>query len=102
MLSNRLAQQYGVYHCARKQFFGNQMSDTQPYRVEFTDIALTNLARYPQKDQRLILARIEQLAANPQQMVNVKRLVAFDVAYRLRVGNYRVLFDRDDVIRLSM
>ena len=24
----------------------------------------------------------------------------FDVAYRLRVGNYRVLFERDDIIRI--
>jgi len=33
-------------------------------------------------------------------MPNVKRLVDFDVAYRLRVGNYRVLFERDDIIRI--
>lgn len=33
-------------------------------------------------------------------MPNVKRLVEFDVSYRLRVGKYRVLFDRDDIIRV--
>ncbi|MBK7180751.1 MAG: type II toxin-antitoxin system RelE/ParE family toxin [Chloroflexi bacterium] len=33
-------------------------------------------------------------------MANVKRLVNFDVAYRLRVGNYRILFERDDEIRI--
>jgi len=33
-------------------------------------------------------------------MPNVKRLVDYDIAYRLRVGNYRVLFDRDDTIKV--
>lgn len=61
-------------------------------------MALKNLKRYPQNDQRRILARIEQLADDPLAMPNVKRLVDFDVAYRLRVGDYRVLFDRDDII----
>jgi mRNA-degrading endonuclease RelE of RelBE toxin-antitoxin system len=54
------------------------------YGVQFTDVALKNLRRYPKKDQRLVLARIEQLAADPQAMSNVKQLVNFDVSYRLR------------------
>ncbi|MBX3056063.1 MAG: type II toxin-antitoxin system RelE/ParE family toxin [Anaerolineae bacterium] len=53
---------------------------------------------YPASDQRRILSRIEQLAADPHNMPSVKRLVEFDVAFRLRVGNYRVLFERDDII----
>jgi len=71
-----------------------------PYEVQFTDVALNNLRHYPKQDQRRILERIEELAANPQAMRNVKRLVEHDVAYRLRVGDYRVLFDRDDIIRI--
>lgn len=71
-----------------------------PYEVQFTDTALKNLSRYPKPDQRLILDRIDQLAVNPLAMANVKRLVDFDVTYRLRVGNYRVLFERDDVVRI--
>ena len=61
---------------------------------------MKNLRRFPHNDQRRILAQIEQLAANPQEMQGVKRLVGYDVTYRLRVGDYRVLFDRDDVIRI--
>jgi mRNA interferase RelE/StbE len=72
----------------------------EPYELHFTDIALKNLRRYPRNDQRLILARIEQLAANPQSMSNVKHLVNFAPSYRLRVGDYRILFERDDVIRI--
>jgi len=71
-----------------------------PYDVEFTDVALKNLGRYPKADQRRILERIDQLAADPLNMPNVKRLVDYDVAYRMRAGDYRVLFERDDAIRV--
>ena len=71
-----------------------------PYDIQFTDVALKNLKRYPKSDQVRIVSRIEQLAANPDAMSNVKRLVNFDVSFRLRVGNYRVLFERDDIIRI--
>lgn len=71
-----------------------------PYRVQFTSTALKNMQRFPKSDQLRILERIEQLAADPQKMRNVKQLVNHDVAYRLRVGDYRVLFDRDDIIRI--
>ena len=76
--------------------------DTQPppYKVEFSDAAVKNLRRFPHNDQRRILSQIERLAANPQEMSGVKRLVGFDVSYRLRVGDYRVLFDRDDGVRI--
>jgi mRNA interferase RelE/StbE len=70
------------------------------YKVQFSETALKNLRRYPRDDQRRILARIEELAVGPTAMRGVKRLVAFDVSYRLRVGDYRVLFERDDVIRI--
>jgi mRNA interferase RelE/StbE len=77
------------------------MSETQkPYSVEFTETAINNLKRYPQNDQRRILSRIQQLADDPFAMPNVKRLVDFAATYRLRVGNYRILFDRDDTIRI--
>jgi mRNA interferase RelE/StbE len=76
------------------------MTEMPAYEVVFTDSALKSLQRYPKQDQRRILTRIEALAANPRAMRNVKRLVEHDVAYRLRVGDYRVLFDQDDIIRI--
>ncbi len=56
------------------------------YDVIFTDTALKNLSRYPSKDQQAILKNIKQLAENPVTKSNVKKLVDFDVSYRLRVG----------------
>ena len=74
--------------------------DTVPYDVIFTVTALKSLRRYPRSDQRRILDSIELLAVNPHEARNVKRLAKHDIAFRLRVGHYRVLFDRDDVIRV--
>lgn len=71
-----------------------------PYEVQFTEIALKNLQKYPANDRRRIIERIEKMAENPLQAGNVKRLVDFDVSYRLRVGSYRVLFERDDIIKI--
>jgi mRNA interferase RelE/StbE len=70
------------------------------YSVEFTDIALRNLQRYPQKDRSLILTNIEKLAQNPDSKSNVKKLINFGVEYRMRVGHYRVLFDREDNLKI--
>ena len=70
------------------------------YQVQFTNIALKNLKQYPKKHQNLILANIELLAQDPFSKTNVKRLVNFDISYRLRVGNYRIFFEREDVLKI--
>ncbi len=70
------------------------------YEVQFTDIALKNLKRYPKKDQNFILTNIEKLAEDPFSKTNVKKLINFDISYRLRVGNYRVFFEREDVLKI--
>ncbi len=72
----------------------------QPYDVQLTSIALKHLRKYPANDRRRILSRIEQLAADPLVMPNVKQLVDFGITYRMRVGNYRIFFERDDIIRI--
>jgi mRNA interferase RelE/StbE len=66
------------------------------YKVIFTDNAFDNLKKLSDKNSRLLLEKIEQLAQNPLKMRNVKKLVSFSPSYRLRVGKYRVLFERDD------
>ena len=66
------------------------------YRIIFKDIALKNLKKLPKPDQERILINIKKLAKNPDNKSNIRKLVNNDVAYRLRVGNYRVLFERYD------
>ncbi|MDD5214661.1 MAG: hypothetical protein PHQ03_03855 [Methylococcales bacterium] len=40
------------------------------YEVTFSDTSLKNLARYPKKDQQLIVKNIEELAQNPNVKSN--------------------------------
>jgi mRNA interferase RelE/StbE len=70
------------------------------YQILFTDIALKNLKKYPQKDRTRILSKIEELAEDPLHTPNVKQLVNFSPSYRLRVGDYRVLFEREDTVKI--
>ena len=52
----------------------------------------------PAKTAQLIRSKIEQYADDPASLANnVKRLQGRD-GYRLRIGNYRVLFDQDGVV----
>jgi mRNA interferase RelE/StbE len=61
------------------------------YSVELKPQALKDLRRIPSKDRDRILSRLERqengLAGD------VKKLTHFVLDYRLRVGEYRVLFE---------
>ena len=63
------------------------------YEVEFRSKARKDLARMSPDIARRILAKIADLRQG--QSVDVKRLTQFVPEYRLRVGDYRVLFDMD-------
>lgn len=71
------------------------------YQLTFSDTALKSLKRIPKSDVERIITAIEELAKDPDNKTNVKRLTNHSEAiYRLRVGNYRVLYDRHDPIRI--
>lgn len=61
-------------------------------RVTICDKAYKDLAKINKKDANRILSKMMTLEDLPNA-VNVKKLVNFQPAYRLRVGNYRILFD---------
>ena len=61
------------------------------YRVEFGDSVGTDLLAIPKRDAERILRKIQRLEVG--FVGDIKRLQNADVAYRLRMGNYRVLFD---------
>jgi mRNA interferase RelE/StbE len=64
------------------------------YHIEYGDTALDDLDELPSKPRAQILRKIDRL----QQGLHgdIKRLRDADFAYRLRMGNYRVLFDVED------
>ncbi len=71
------------------------------YAICFTEVALKSLQRCSQKDKNLIIRNIEQLAADPLHKSNIKKLVDFDAAaFRMRVGHYRILFNREDDLKI--
>jgi mRNA interferase RelE/StbE len=61
------------------------------YQITFKPRALKDLARLPGGDRRRTVARIEGL--RDTLAGDVKKLTNFTPEYRLRVGNYRVLFE---------
>lgn len=62
------------------------------YRVEITKKAVKQLQKIPKESQVRIFQAIRHLE-NSETWGDVKLLVKHSYDYRLRVGNYRVLFD---------
>jgi mRNA interferase RelE/StbE len=63
------------------------------YAIEFNKDSSKSLANMPATTARLIQSKIEQLATDPfAQNNNVKRLEGRP-GYRLRVGNWRVIYE---------
>jgi mRNA interferase RelE/StbE len=61
------------------------------YSIEFKPRSVKDFEALPSAIQRRVLARIEQMSDNLSG--DVKRLTDSTPEYRLRVGDYRVLFE---------
>ena len=61
------------------------------YQIELKPRALKDLRALPEADKRRVVKRIEALQNGLTG--DVKKLTNFTPEYRLRVGDYRVLFD---------
>ena len=59
--------------------------------IVYTQLAIDDLRRILKRYARQIVAKISRLEHGLHG--NIKRLTNFDVDYRLRSGDYRVLFD---------
>lgn len=60
------------------------------YRVEIKKSAVKELKKIPNKDLPSIIKSIEELSQNPYPVMAKK--LSGDEKYRLRVGNYRILY----------
>jgi mRNA interferase RelE/StbE len=63
----------------------------QRYQIEYSASALDDLDHLPTRERAQILRKIERLEQGLQG--NIKRLHNAEAAYRLRMGNHRILFD---------
>ena len=63
--------------------------------IEWTKNAIRDMRRIAQDDQARIVAKVEQYAQDPPSLAEqVRRLTGSEYS-RLRVGNYRVIFNVD-------
>ena len=65
------------------------------YRVEFTTAAAKQVRKFDPRIRRRILATISLLEENPRP-AGSKKLVGEQFAWRVRIGNYRVIYDIED------
>ena len=68
------------------------------YNLIWKNSAKKEIRKLEKKDRLTILAAVEELSHNPQKKKDVKKLVGSDHSYRLRVGNYRVVYELLDNI----
>jgi mRNA interferase RelE/StbE len=62
------------------------------YRIEIKPSASKELEKLPQQTIPRIVAAIRELARNPYPQ-GVKKLTGFEHTYRIRVGDYRILYN---------
>lgn len=65
------------------------------YYVALTSSAEKELKRLPRQLIARIIARVENLAANPRPQ-GCKKLKGGDSEWRIRIGDYRVVYTIDD------
>ncbi|MCX7699411.1 MAG: type II toxin-antitoxin system RelE/ParE family toxin [Gemmataceae bacterium] len=66
------------------------------YEIEFKPRAFKDLQKLPKAAQRRVLKKIEGLRRDLSG--DVKRLTASTEEFRLRVGDYRVLFELEGAV----
>lgn len=71
------------------------------YRIEFKPAARRQFASLPRGVQERISPEIDTLAVNPRPPVAVK-LEGADNLYRIRKGDYRILYQIQDQILLVL
>jgi mRNA interferase RelE/StbE len=62
------------------------------YRIEIKSSAAKELEKLPRKMIPRVVTAINELAENPRPH-GVKKLAGFEHTYRIRVGDYRVLYN---------
>ncbi len=66
------------------------------YNILLSSSAVKQLSKLPRSIQERIGRRIEVLALNPRPPGSVKLEGTEEAIYRIRVGDYRVLYEIDD------
>jgi mRNA interferase RelE/StbE len=68
----------------------------EKYKIEIKKSAIKELHSIPQKDIQKIITKIKSLSSNPKPQGCTKLTNRED--YRIRVGNYRIIYSINDDI----
>ena len=71
------------------------------YRVEFARPAARQFEDLPEEVQLRLRPRIDSLAGNPRPQ-GVQKLASEEELYRLRVGDYRIIYQIQDKVLLVL
>jgi mRNA interferase RelE/StbE len=71
------------------------------YKLEYTAAARKQLKKLPREILPRIIHGIEQLSENPRPE-GIKKLSGYKDYYRLRVGDYRIVYSIRDVILMIL
>jgi mRNA interferase RelE/StbE len=71
------------------------------YSIDIKPSAKKSLAKIPQPHRRRIAKRIDRLAYEPRPK-DAKKLSAESTLYRIRVGDYRVIYQIDNDVLLVL
>jgi len=75
------------------------VGEDRPWRIEVARRAEVELKRLPAHEQARIRLALDRLIQGPEQG-DVRKLGGRENQWRLRVGDYRVLFSRDSAARV--
>ncbi len=64
-------------------------------RVEYTRSALKELAGVPSRDRIRIERAVNALGTDAESGLDIRKLVGIEDGYRMRVGDWRILFARE-------
>ncbi len=70
------------------------------YKVEFASKAVKDLRSIPRTDQGKIIDKAESLSENPYPRGCLKLKGLQEELWRIRVGNYRILYQVDESIEV--
>jgi mRNA interferase RelE/StbE len=76
------------------------MADAGPYRVEFSKKAADTLRRLDKTNANRIIGKIERLANTMSEFRHVRLTGEWRDYFKLRVGDYRVIYKIDHAGRL--
>lgn len=66
------------------------------YKIEYAKQVLKSIEKFPKKDKIAILEKIESLATTPRPIGVVSMKGEYAGYHRIRIGNYRVIYNIQD------